>query len=123
MKIHFHLATALILGACISSSQAAEQDTPLADCVALGDQQEIIRASGGSKFFLKDGDNHYGVAFRHSCDSILTTSKVEISTAGEVNRLCPQGTRVKTDRGVCDVDEIQQISPDEFARRKKRAQF
>ena len=123
MKTYFHIATALMLSACAFSSQAAEQGTPLTDCVSLGGQQEIVRAGGGNRFFLKDGDSHYGVSFRHSCDSISTTSKVEISTAGEVNRLCSQDTRVKTDRDICEVSEIQQISADEYARRKKRARL
>jgi hypothetical protein len=121
MKTPFHIATALILSACAFSSQAAEQGTPIADCVSLGGQQEIVRAGGANRFFLKDGDRHYGVAFRRSCDSIATTSKVEISTGDEVNRLCPQDTRVKTDGDICEVSEIQQISAEEFSRRKKRA--
>lgn len=121
MKTFFHIATALILSACVFSSQAAEQGTPLTDCVTLGDQQEIVRAGGGNRFFLKDGDSHYGVAFRGSCDSISTTSKVEISTAGQANRLCSQDTQVRTDRDICEAGEVQQISADEFARRKKRA--
>ncbi|WP_368563540.1 hypothetical protein [Pseudoxanthomonas sp. UTMC 1351] len=122
MKTPFHIATALILSACALSSQAAEQGAPLADCVTLGNQQEVVRGGGGgNRFFLKDGDSHYGVRFRRSCDSIATTSKVEISTADQMNRLCPQDTRVKTDRDICEVGEIQQISAEEFARRKKRA--
>lgn len=123
MKTYFYIATAL-LSACVFSSQAAEQGTPLTDCVTLGNQQEIVRTGGGGdRFFLKDGDNHYRVAFRRSCGSISTTSKVEISTAGEANRLCPQDTRVETDRDVCEVSEIQPITADEFARRQKRARL
>jgi hypothetical protein len=121
MKTHFHIATALILAGCAFSSQAAESDAPLTDCVSLGKQQQIVRAGGNSQFFLKDGENHYNVAFRRSCDSILRTSKLEISTAGEVDRLCPQGTQVKTDDGVCEVSQIQPIDAEEFARRKARA--
>jgi hypothetical protein len=121
MKTSFHIATALMLSACVFSSQAAEQGTPVTDCVTLGDQQEVVRSGGGNRFFLKDGDSHYGVAFLRSCDSIATTSKVEISTAGQVNRLCAQDTKVKTDRDICEVAQIEQISAEEFARRKKRA--
>jgi hypothetical protein len=121
MKIHFHITTALMLSACVFSAQAAEQGAPFADCVTLGNQQEIVRAGGGNRFFLKDGDSHYSVTFRRTCDSMATTSKVEISTAGEVNRLCPQEAEVKTDRNICEVGEIKQIGAEEFAKSKRRA--
>lgn len=121
VKACSRIAATALLSACVFSSQAAGQDTPLTDCVALGSQQEIVRAGGGDRFFLKDGDNYHRVAFRHSCGSISTTSKVEISTAGEVNRLCPQDTKIETDRDICEVGQVQQISADEFAQRKKRA--
>lgn len=121
MKSYFHIATALMLSTCMFSSNAAEQDPSPASCVTLGGQQEIVRAGGGNRFFLKDGDSHYAVAFRRTCDSMATTSKVEISTAGEVNRLCPKEARVKTDRDICEVSEIKQISAEEFAKSKRRA--
>ncbi len=100
---------------------AASAGESVTQCVSLGNSQEIVRSAGGQQFFLKDGDSHYRVGFAHSCDSIMTTPSVEISTNGEVNQLCPEGTKVKTKRDSCRVEAVETISAEEFDRRKKRA--
>ena len=43
---------------------------PVADCVALGSSQEIVRAGGGGQIFLRDGQSHYRLGFARNCDSV-----------------------------------------------------
>ncbi len=90
-------------------------------CVDLGNDQEIVRAAGGQQFFLRNGSDHYRVAFQHSCDSIMLTPRVDISTDGQANRLCAADTRVKTSRDTCRVASVETMTAEEFAKRKKRA--
>lgn len=100
---------------------AAFAGEAVTDCVDLGNDQEIVRAAGGQQFFLRNGSDHYRVAFQHSCDSIMLTPKVDISTDGQANRLCATGTRVKTSRDTCRVASVETMTPEEFAKRKKRS--
>lgn len=120
MKTRFRVAAALSLSVfAFASNAASSKDQALGDCVTLGAGKEIVRAGNGQQFFLKDGDSHYRIAFKNSCSSIVTASKLEISTDGETNRLCPQGTQVRTKRDTCKVGEVERIDADEFANRKR----
>lgn len=112
------LLLALTLAVAPIAAFAGEAVT---DCVDLGDDQEIVRAGGGQQFFLRNGNEHYRVSFQHSCDSILTTPRVDISTQGQANRLCAADTRVKTKRDTCRVASVETMTAEEFATRKKRA--
>ena len=112
------LLLALTLAVAPIAAFAGEAVT---DCVDLGDDQEIVRAGGGQQFFLRNGNEHYRVSFQHSCDSILTTPRVDISTQGQANRLCAADTRVKTKRDTYRVASVETMTAEEFASRKKRA--
>ncbi|WAC64089.1 hypothetical protein OVA13_04730 [Pseudoxanthomonas sp. SL93] len=94
---------------------------PVSACVSLGNDQEIVRAGNGDQFYLRDGQAHYRVAFRNSCDSITITPTVEISTNGQVGQLCPRDTKVKTKRDICRVQSIEQITAEEFTRKRNLA--
>lgn len=100
---------------------AAFAGQTITGCVDLGDDQEIVRAAGGQQFFLRNGGDHYRVEFQHSCDSILLTPRIDISTKDQTNRLCATDTRVKTSRDTCRVASVETITAEEFAKRKKRA--
>ena len=114
--------TRLLLAMALASAPiAAFAGDAITECVDLGDDQEIVRAGGGQQFFLRNGSDHYRVSFQHSCDSILTTPRVDISTQGQTNRLCAADTRVKTKRDTCRVGSVETMTADEFAVRKKRA--
>ena len=104
---------AVLLAAAASFAPAAfaAKGEPVTDCVDLGDDQEIVRAGGGQQFFLRNGNEHYRVSFQHSCDSILTTPRVDISTQGQANRLCAADTRVKTKRDTCRVAHRSSKNP------------
>jgi hypothetical protein len=113
-------STLLTLALAIAPVAAFAGDA-ITDCVDLGNDQEIVRAGGGQQFFLRNGDDHYKVAFQHSCDSILITPRIDISTGGQPNRLCAVDTRVRTSRDTCRVASVETMTADEFAKRKKRA--
>ena len=112
------LLLALALAIVPSAAFAGDAVT---GCVDLGNDQEIVRAAGGQQFFLRNGSDHYRVAFQHSCDSIMLTPRVDISTDGQANRLCAADTRVKTSRDTCRVASVETMTAEEFAKRKKRA--
>ncbi|MEL1264520.1 hypothetical protein [Pseudoxanthomonas putridarboris] len=114
----FLLALALAFAAAPMAAAAGEAIT---DCVDLGNDQEIVRAAGGQQFFLRNGSDHYRVAFQQSCSSITTTSRIDISTEGQANRLCADDTRVQTNRDTCRVASVETISAEEFTKRKKRS--
>ena len=93
---------------------------PVADCVALGSSQEIVRAGGGGQIFLRDGQSHYRLGFARNCDSVTMTPTIQISADGQADRLCPAGTKVRTKTSTCDVSVVETISAEEFAKRKQR---
>lgn len=115
------LLAALAVAIAPFAALAASTGEAITDCVDLGSDQEIVRAGGGQQFFLRNGDDHYRVSFQRTCDSITMTSRVEISTEGQPNRLCAAGTRVKTTRDTCRVGAVEAVTAEEFATRKKRA--
>ncbi|HJS34744.1 MAG TPA: hypothetical protein VJ766_04590 [Pseudoxanthomonas sp.] len=117
MKARQTFPLLLLLTASLAPLLASAGE-PVSACVSLGNNQEIVRAGNGEQFYLRDGEAHYRVGFRSSCDSITITPTVEISTNGEVGQLCPQGTKVKTKRDTCRVHSVEQITAEEFTRRR-----
>lgn len=120
MNIKRFAIIALLAGTA-SAANAAENNT-LTDCVDLSANQEIVRSGGAQSMLLRDGDAHYLVGFRGDCSSLATASSIEIGTDGAANRLCPKGTKVKTNRSTCSVGKVQTIDAEEFASLKKRAE-
>ena len=113
------VALALLAGAAFAASAA--DNVPLSDCVDIGGDQEIVRSGGTQNFILRDGESHYLVGFRGDCSSLTTASSISIVTDDTVDRLCPTGTKVKTNRGTCSVSKVEAIDAQQFANRKKRA--
>ncbi|KAF1722731.1 hypothetical protein SAMN06296416_101615 [Pseudoxanthomonas wuyuanensis] len=121
MKIFLSLAAASLSLALVAGNASAADGTELAECVALGNHQQIVRAGSSEQFYLKDGDNHYRIGLGRGCGSLAIASKIELSTDGNANRLCPSGSKVKTNREICRVDQVTTISAEDFARRQARA--
>ena len=114
------LCLAALLAGAAPAANAADS-TPISDCVDLSANQEIVRSGGAQNMLLRDGDAHYLIDFRGNCSSLATASTIEISTDGAANRLCPKGSKVKTNRSTCSVGKVEAIDADEFAALKKRA--
>ncbi|GAB3504869.1 hypothetical protein MNQ95_14485 [Pseudoxanthomonas daejeonensis] len=113
------LCTAVFLASAAFAANAAES-TSITDCVDLSTNQEIVRGGGAQNMLLRDGDAHYLVGFRGDCSSLATATSIEISTDGAANRLCPKGSKVKTNRSTCSVGKVESLEAEEFASRKKR---
>lgn len=111
---------ALLMLALPTSGALAASDTALDACVDLAPQHEIVRSGGSSHLLLKSGDAHYKVAFRGSCGSLPTASRVSIATDGQAGRLCPAGSSVVTPREQCQVGSVTPIEAEDFQRQKRR---
>lgn len=109
----------LLAGTLAPAAYATEN--ALTDCVDLGNDREIVRSGSSEAFLLRDGDSHYVVSLRGSCGSLTTASKIEIQTNGAGNRLCAKGSKVQTNRAICQVASVETIDAEQFAQRKKRA--
>lgn len=119
MDIKRRWIAALLTGILVPAAHASED--ALTDCVDLGNDQEIVRSGGSEAFLLRDGDTHYLVSLRGSCGSLPTASKIEIQTDGTSNRLCAKGSKVLTNKSICQIAKIETIDAAQFAQRKKRA--
>jgi hypothetical protein len=108
----------LLAGTLAPAAYASEN--ALTDCVDLGDDREIVRSGSSESFLLRDGDTHYLVSLRGGC-GLTTASKIEIKTDGAGNRLCATGSKVQTNRAICQVAGVETIGAEQFAQRKKRA--
>ncbi|MBM9912311.1 hypothetical protein JJ682_01445 [Stenotrophomonas lactitubi] len=113
-------ALALIAAALIApASQAA--DTPPAttgdSCIALSEDQQIVRAGADRDVLLRNGDQHYRVIFTASCNSAVTSRRLAFETQGESNQLCGGSRSVlKTDRASCTVERIEPLEAATFQR-------
>ncbi len=109
------------LSASAFAASAAEPGVPLAGCTDLAAGHEVVRAGGAQSFLVRDGDAHYKVSLRGECGSLQTASRLTIVSEGTEGRLCPAGTRIRTDRATCDVAKVETLSADAFASAKRRA--
>lgn len=114
--MHFiHRAAALLaLAAVAAAAHAATATTPVEDCVDLHGSHTVHRS--GERFLLvADRAAHYRVDLAGSCGTLPLASRFSISTRGQAGRLCPSGTRVKTDLDSCRVAEVVRIDAQTFA--------
>lgn len=111
---------ALLLAGAAFAAHAADS-APITGCVDLGGHQEIIRAGSVQSMLLRNDDAYYRLGFRRDCSSLATASSIEISTGGAANRLCPEGSKVKTNRATCPVATVESIDAEQYATLKKRA--
>lgn len=113
-------ALALITSALIAPvAQAA--DTPPAttgdSCIALSEDQQIVRAGADRDVLLRNGDQHYRVVFTRTCSSAVTSRRLAFETQGESNQLCGDSrSELKTDRASCTVDRIEPLEAATFKR-------
>ena len=115
------LLSACLLAMCALAAQASPppaSTTALTDCVDLSADRQIVRG-GSERVFVRNGEAHYKVSFQNSCGSLTYAPRLWISTDGQDNRLCPQGTRVTTGKDSCRVSQVDTISAEEFARRAR----
>lgn len=118
MKTLSTLLFATLAVAGIDASAAAASD-PLSDCVSLSDGHRGTRGGGDAQLLLKDGDQHYRVAFAGRCDAIAMSSKVYVRSDGQLNRLCPNGTTVESGRRQCHAKSVDVIDEATYERARR----
>lgn len=110
---------ATVLGAAMLAialpASAGTHGEPLAECVQLSDAHRGASAAGNSQLLLKDGRSHYRVSFEGRCNTLARRS-VFIETAGEHNRLCPQGTTVAANADSCRAASVERIDAETYER-------
>lgn len=114
------LSAATVLLVFAGTAVQAKEAGAITECVDLAQGNQIVRSGGGNHFLLKDGDSHYKVEFSRGCGSLPTASKITIKTGEQVNRLCPSGTVVVTNRDSCSVGAVSPVDAEEFARQQRR---
>jgi len=117
MKSAFFPA-ALCLALATGAASARDAGSALDGCVELGSGHSIVRQND-QQFFLKNGEQHYRVALSGACNGLSIASRIQISSDGEENRLCPTGSKIKTNRDTCRIGEVTLVDADEFARRAR----
>jgi len=108
-----------MLCAGVSSAYASSHHQPLPGCVDLGPDRQMTRF--GSQYLLvKDGDAHYRIGFNGSCSAISLSTKVQLRTGDQDNRLCPSGTRVLTRQDSCMAQGVVVIDEEEYSSYTRR---
>lgn len=114
---------AITLGAILSATAllpvSASSAAPLPDCVTLSPAHQGTRAADNAQLLLKDGDAHYRVDFKRSCDAIGRSSKISLETNGQANLLCPQGTTVRAANTSCGARSVELIEAEVYERRAR----
>lgn len=113
------LLAAVLLAASVSAVHATGNDeaSRLTTCLDLGPDRDVARTGNNSSFVLRDGDRHYLVSLRGTCNSMASARSVSIRAGGVDNRLCPKGTTVQTRYDICSVKQVEQIEPAHTAAR------
>jgi len=105
-----------LIAACVSSAARGEA---LVDCVTLSPDHQGVRF--GSQYLLvRDGERHFRLGFSGSCEALMRSTAVMISTGGENNRLCAANSVVSSKRDRCAVRRVELIDADDYARYARR---
>ncbi|KRC33996.1 MULTISPECIES: hypothetical protein [unclassified Lysobacter] len=116
---HTHRLSLLIaLGLCAISAPALAGDA-IQDCVDLSGSQQVSRF-GTQYVLVADGDTYYRLSVGSSCDGLPLATRFELSADGQGGRICPTGTRVKTNNANCKINAVERIDAGDYARYTKR---
>lgn len=116
MKLLSALAVAAALAAVAAPALAAD---PLPDCVALSDSH-VVRRAGDRAIAIRDADQYYRAEMRYGCSDLGYSAKLEVSTDKQAGRLCPQGSKLTTQRDYCTITQVEKIDEQAFKRYTKR---
>jgi len=113
-------ALALITAALVAPAAQAADTAPATtgdSCIALSENQQIVRAGADRDVLLRNGDQHYRVVFTASCSSAVTSRRLAFETQGQSNQLCGGArSELKTDRASCTVERIEPLEATAFNR-------
>ncbi|MGO1002978.1 DUF6491 family protein [Lysobacter sp. CA196] len=103
--------TALATLLCLSATVAFAD--PIDACVDLGAEAQLSRV-GEKAVLVKDADNYYRLNVRKGCYDLSFTPQLVVIAEKTKGRLCPSGTRVKTQRDYCDIESVEKIDETAF---------
>ncbi|MBN7137312.1 hypothetical protein A7A76_21575 [Lysobacter enzymogenes] len=116
MKLLSALTLAAALAVVAAPAFAAD---PLTECVDLG-ATHVVRRAGDSAVAIQDGAQHYRAEMRYGCNDLGYSAKLKISTDKQEGRLCPQGSKLATQRDLCSISRVEKIDEQAFKRYIKR---
>lgn len=116
MKLLSAIAVATALAAACAPALAAE---PLQDCTDLGAQHSVRRAGDGA-VAIRDGEQYYRAQTRQGCSDLSYSGKLSISTDDQNARLCPQGSKLTTERDYCSITRVEKIDAQAYKRYTRR---
>lgn len=116
MKLLSAIAIAAALTVTAAPAFAAD---PLQDCVDLS-AQHVVRRAGDAAVAVRDGEQYYRAEMRYGCNDLGYSAKLKISTDKQENRLCPQGSKLTTQRDYCSITRVEKIDEQAFKRYIKR---
>ncbi len=122
MKTLFTLC--LLASAALAGTATAQSPAPAAagsECIALSNDQQLVRKGADDTILLRNGSDHYIVHFARSCSSAGFSRKLEFVTRGNEGQLCSgRVSKLRTDSASCDVDSLEPITAEAFATRARR---
>ena len=76
--------------------------------------------AGDSAVAIQDGAQYYRAEMRYGCNDLGYSAKLKISTDKQEGRLCPQGSKLATQRDLCSISRVEKIDEQAFKRYIKR---
>jgi hypothetical protein len=113
-------ASVVVFAAILSAPAGASPGAYSEDCIELGSDLSL-RHNGAQFLLLRDGTEHYRLAFRDgNCNAMTLTSKLSLVTGEHSDRVCAGSTKLKAKGRSCLVSRVEKISGDDFARHLRR---
>jgi len=116
MKLLSAIVVATALAAACAPALAAE---PLQDCVDLSAEHSVRRA-GDNAVAIRDGERFYRAQTRNGCSDLSYSGKLAVSTDQQDARLCPQGSKLTTERDYCNISRVEKIDAQAYKRYTRR---
>ncbi|QQP97028.1 DUF6491 family protein [Lysobacter enzymogenes] len=114
------LLSAIVVAAALTVTAApALAADPLQECVDLS-ASHVVRRAGDSAVAVQDGASFYRAEMRYGCNDLGYSAKLKISTDKQEGRLCPQGSKLATQRDYCSISRVEKIDEQAFKRYIKR---
>lgn len=115
MQVPYRASVLLALMVCAASAQATTGGEQVQECVDLSAEHKVNRY--GNQFVLvADGDAHYRLNVDNACDGLAMATRFQLSSGGQVGRICPEGTSVKTNDDRCKITSVERIDAKTYSR-------
>lgn len=122
LPLHALFAAITLAASALLVSPAHAADAPAAaSCIALGADQQLVRAGASRNVLLRNGQDHYLVHFEEDCAKAAYSRKLTFITDGQAGQVCNAGrTELRTDNGRCTVDRVESIDEATFKQKLRQ---